>query len=128
MRKFILGFIAFATTFSVSSQSIKTPPPSPPQTIKQDFGLSSIELSYSRPGVKGRKVFGDLVPYAKVWRTGANSATTIDFADDVALGTQKFPPVNMVYLPSPIRIIGQLLLQNSRPSLILLTTNRKMMW
>jgi Protein of unknown function (DUF2911). len=65
MRKIILGIIAFATTFSVSSQSIKTPPPSPPQTIKQDFGLSSIELSYSRPGVKGRKVFGDLVPYGK---------------------------------------------------------------
>ena len=91
MRKIILGIIAFATTFSVSSQSIKTPPPSPPQTIKQDFGLSSIELSYSRPGVKGRKVFGDLVPFGNVWRTGANSATTIDFADDVTIGGTKVP-------------------------------------
>ena len=91
MRKIILGIIAFATTFSVNSQSIKTPPPSPPQTIKQDFGISSIELSYSRPGVKGRKVFGDLVPYGNVWRTGANSATTIDFADDVTIGGAKVP-------------------------------------
>jgi len=91
MRKIILGIIAFATTFSVSSQSIKMPPPSPPQTIKQDFGISSIELSYSRPGIKGRKVFGDLVPYGKVWRTGANSATTIDFAGDVTIGETKVP-------------------------------------
>ena len=91
MRKIILGIIAFATTFSVSSQSIKMPPPSPPQTIKQDFGISSIELSYSRPGVKGRKVFGDLVPYGNVWRTGANSATTIDFADNVNHWWTKVP-------------------------------------
>ena len=91
MRKIYLGIIVFAITFSASSQSIKTPPPSPPQTIKQDFGISSIELSYSRPGVKGRKVFGDLVPYGKVWRTGANSATTIEFANDVTIGSTKVP-------------------------------------
>jgi hypothetical protein len=91
MRKFILGILAFMTAFSVNSQSIKMPPPSPPQTIRQDFGISSIELSYSRPGVKGRKVFGDLVPYGAVWRTGANSATTIEFGDDVAIGTTKVP-------------------------------------
>jgi DUF2911 family protein/tetratricopeptide repeat protein len=89
MRKLIFVLISFAMTFSVSSQSIKMPPPSPPQTIRQDFGISSIELSYSRPGVKGRKVFGDLVPYGKVWRTGANNATTIDFASDVTIGETK---------------------------------------
>lgn len=91
MRKFILGIVVFTIACSVNSQSIKMPPPSPPQTIKQDFGISSIELSYSRPGVKGRKVFGDLVPYGAVWRTGANNATTIDFADDVTIGTTKVP-------------------------------------
>ena len=89
MRKFILGIVVSTIACSVNSQSIKMPPPSPPQTIKQDFGISSIELSYSRPGVKGRKVFGDLVPYGAVWRTGANDATTIDFADDVTIGTTK---------------------------------------
>src|SRR6266487_5070 len=91
MRKFIFCIIAVAVFFSAKAQSIKTPLPSPPQTIKQDFGLSSIELSYSRPGVKGRKVFGDLVPFGKVWRTGANNATTIDFADDVTIGNTKIP-------------------------------------
>ena len=91
MRKFIFCIIAVTVFFLAKAQSIKTPFPSPPQTIKQDFGLSSIELSYSRPGVKGRKVFGDLVPFGKVWRTGANNATTIDFADDVTIGGTKIP-------------------------------------
>jgi tetratricopeptide (TPR) repeat protein len=71
-----------------TAQAIKTPQPSPGQTIKQDFGISSIELTYSRPGIKGRKIFGDLVPYGKVWRTGANSATRIKFTDDVTIGGQ----------------------------------------
>src|SRR5258705_1236922 len=91
MRKFIFCTIAVAALFCVKAQSIKTPFPSPPQTIKQDFGISSIELSYSRPGIKGRKVFGDLVPFGKVWRTGANDATTINFADDVTINTAKIP-------------------------------------
>jgi hypothetical protein len=74
-----------------SSQQLKTPAPSPPQFVKQDFGLSTIELSYSRPGMKGRNIFGDLVPYGKVWRTGANSATTLTFGDDVIIGGSKIP-------------------------------------
>jgi hypothetical protein len=73
------------------AQSIKTPPPSTPQFVKQDFGLSSIELSYSRPGMKGRKIFGDLVPFGKVWRTGANQATTLTFGDPVTIGGTKIP-------------------------------------
>ena len=89
MRRIIFCALAIGAMLSVNAQSIKTPFPSPPQTIKQDFGVSSIELSYSRPGVKGRKIFGDLVPFGKVWRTGANNATTLTFADDVTIGTTK---------------------------------------
>lgn len=81
------GAVCCAVLFS-DAQSIKTPQPSPGQIIKQDFGISSIELNYSRPGIKGRKIFGDLVPYGKVWRTGANSATRIKFSDDVTIGEQ----------------------------------------
>jgi hypothetical protein len=73
------------------AQTIKTPLPSAPQYIKQDFGLSSIELSYSRPDIRGRKIFGDLVPYGKVWRTGANQATTLTFGDPVTIGDTKIP-------------------------------------
>jgi hypothetical protein len=81
------GTICLALT-TVNAQTIKTPQPSPTQTIKQDFGISTAELIYSRPGIKNRKIFGDLVPYGKVWRTGANSATRLKFSDDVTFGGQ----------------------------------------
>src|SRR5262245_43320474 len=77
--------------FVTKAQQLTTPQPSPTQEVKQNFGLSYIELSYSRPGVKGRAIFGDLVPYGKIWRTGANSATTITFGDDVTIGNTKVP-------------------------------------
>ena len=73
------------------AQDLKTPQPSPTEQVKQNFGLSAIELSYSRPGMKGRTIFGDLVPYGKVWRTGANQATTLTFGDDVTIGDTKIP-------------------------------------
>ena len=87
MRKIYLGVITLMIGVIASAQ-LRTPAPSPTQTIKQDFGVSSVELVYSRPGVKGRKIFGDLVPWNKVWRTGANSATRIKFNDDVIFGGQ----------------------------------------
>lgn len=88
MRKLLLTAFAVFTLFFADAQ-LKTPAPSPTQSIKQDFGLSAIELSYSRPGVKGRMIFGDLVPFGKVWRTGANNATTITFGDAVTIGGVK---------------------------------------
>lgn len=84
---FIALFCIVAST--IFAQELVTPQPSPSAEVKQNFGLSSIDISYSRPGVKGRKIFGDLVPYDKVWRTGANSATTITFGDDVTIGGSK---------------------------------------
>jgi len=92
MKKLLLSVVlAGYLCLPSMAQSIKTPAPSTPQYVKQDFGLSSIELSYSRPGVKGRKIFGDLVPFGKVWRTGANSATTLTFGDPVTIGGTKIP-------------------------------------
>lgn len=76
----------------LSEAQLKTPAPSPAQTLRQEFGLGNIEISYSRPGVRGRKVFGDLVPYGQVWRTGANNATTINFTDEVIIGGKKIAP------------------------------------
>ena len=83
---FILAIVMANVTFA---QTLVTPQPSTTQTIKQNFGLSSIELSYSRPNLKGRKAIGELVPFGKVWRTGANSATTLTFSDDVTIGDKK---------------------------------------
>ena len=90
MKKVFLSAIA-AFTILVSDAQLKTPAPSPGQTIKQDFGLSTIELSYSRPAVRGRKIFGDIVPFGNVWRTGANNATTLTFGDEVTIGGTKVP-------------------------------------
>jgi hypothetical protein len=72
-------------TFNIQAQTLKTPAPSPLQTLKQSFALGDITIEYSRPSVKGRVIFGDLVPYGKIWRTGANAATKITFSDDVKL-------------------------------------------
>lgn len=71
---------------TLHAQGLKVPAPSPLQTIDQAFGLSNIKIEYSRPSVKGRKIFGDVVPYGKAWRTGANQATKITFGDDVTVG------------------------------------------
>lgn len=92
MKKYF-ALVALAACLSTLSyaQTIKTPPPSTPQFVRQDFGLSSIELSYSRPNIRGRKIFGDLVPFGKVWRTGANQATTLTFGDAVTIGGTTIP-------------------------------------
>ncbi|WP_394992104.1 DUF2911 domain-containing protein [Emticicia sp.] len=62
---------------------INTPAASPSAMLTQTLGLTKITVDYSRPSVKGRKIFGDLVPYAKIWRTGANKITSVKFDDDV---------------------------------------------
>lgn len=91
MKKLLLFTVFCCGLLIADAQTIKTPSPSTTQVVKQEFGLSSIELSYSRPNMKGRKIFGDLVPYNAVWRTGANSATTLTFGDEVTIGGTKVP-------------------------------------
>ena len=92
MKKLITCLLVSTTLyFTGFAQELKTPAPSPATTVKQEFALSNVELSYSRPSMKGRTIFGDLVPYGKVWRTGANSATTLTFGDEVTIGNTKIP-------------------------------------
>lgn len=74
-----------AFSLSMTAQGLKTPAPSPLQTVKQAFALSDITVEYSRPSAKGRVIFGDVVPFGKVWRTGANNATKITFGEDIKL-------------------------------------------
>ena len=81
-----LSVLTFFAMFLVSqsiAQGILLPQPSATQTLTQNFGLGKVTINYSRPNVRGRAVFGSLVPYGQVWRTGANSATTINFSEDV---------------------------------------------
>lgn len=85
--KRILFFILFAAAANLTqAQDLKTPALSPTAKITNDFSTSSIEISYSRPSLRGRKIFGELVPYGKVWRTGANGATKIKIGEDVKIG------------------------------------------
>ncbi|MEP7277185.1 MAG: DUF2911 domain-containing protein [Bacteroidota bacterium] len=92
MKRITLILCLVSAGLTLAAQQLKTPSPSSTQTIKQDFGLGSVELSYSRPNIKGRKIFGDLVPFGKVWRTGANGATTLSFTDEVTIGGTKIAP------------------------------------
>ena len=85
MKKIILFVFAVATTVAVNAQ-LKTPAPSPSQKIEQTVGLTDVTVEYSRPSMRGRSIFGDLVPYDKIWRTGANANTKITFSDNVMVG------------------------------------------
>ena len=84
--KTLVSALAIAVcSLSLQAQQLKVPAPSPAQTVKQTFGLGEVTVEYSRPVAKGRVIFGDVVPYGKVWRTGANATTKITFSDDVKL-------------------------------------------
>ena len=84
MKKFIVMLAILIANFAIEAQ-VKTPQPSPKCTVEQVVGLTNVEVVYSRPSSKGRNIFGDLVPFGKVWRTGANANTTISFSEDVMI-------------------------------------------
>lgn len=85
MKKLLSIALMLCIALSVNAQ-IETPAPSPFSKIEQEVGLTDVSIEYSRPGMKGRTIFGDLVPFGKVWRTGANMNTIITFSDDVTIG------------------------------------------
>lgn len=80
-----VGGLMFASTLLAQTPKLEFPAPSPGCTIKQRVGLTDIEVVYSRPSAKGRQIFGSVVPFGRVWRTGANSATKITFSTPVKL-------------------------------------------
>ena len=83
-QKIIIALAIILANFSIEAQ-VKTPQSSPKATIQQSVGLTDVEIEYSRPSARGRAVFGNLIPFGKVWRTGANENTTISFSDDVVI-------------------------------------------
>jgi hypothetical protein len=80
-----------ANSLFAQNQRIDFPAASPLSTVKQRVGLTDIEVVYSRPSVKGRKIFGGLVPHGQVWRTGANQATKLTFSTPVKLNGAEIP-------------------------------------
>jgi hypothetical protein len=83
--------LVFTCGLLAQTPKVDFPAASPACTLKQHVGLTDIEIVYSRPGVKGRPIFGGLVPYGQVWRTGANNATKITFSTPVKLNGAEIP-------------------------------------
>lgn len=90
MKKIIFVLAMIIANFVTEAQ-VKTPQPSPKSTLTQVVGLTTVEIVYSRPSAKGRDVFNNLVPFGKLWRTGANENTTISFSDDVVIDGKTLP-------------------------------------
>ena len=91
MKKIILIFTICFIKIDVSAQTAReylSPVASPQASVSQNVGMTKISINYSSPGVKGRKIFGDLVPYDKLWRAGANSPTIIEFSTDIKIGNE----------------------------------------
>jgi hypothetical protein len=94
MKKAILTHFLFIIIFLTGIQAqaqIAMPKPSPKSVITQEVGLTEVSIAYNRPSAKGRKIFGDLVPFDKVWRTGANMSTQITFKEQASIQGKKVP-------------------------------------
>lgn len=92
MRKYfyvISTFIFFLTSLSYSQ--FRTPRPSPDATVSHYIGVTKVTIDYSSPGVKGRKIWGEVVPFGQIWRTGANEVTSITFSDPVKVNGNQLP-------------------------------------
>jgi tetratricopeptide (TPR) repeat protein len=102
-KTFLFATLIALLPFAIQAQGLKTPAPSPLQVIKQDVGLGTLELSYSRPSLKGRKMFGDMEKYGMVWRTGANGATILTVSDEISIGGTKLPAgkYGLLSIPDP---------------------------
>ena len=92
MRFFLLSAALVATVgLSAQPTTLKPFQDSPAALVSQDLGISTVKIEYHRPSVKGRKLWGAVVPFGEVWRTGANEATRITFSDAVKIGDQDLP-------------------------------------
>jgi hypothetical protein len=88
---YLITLLVVGTSLTANAQAPRIPEASPTQTIIQDFGLGKVTITYSRPSVKGRVIFGGINPYGQVWRTGANAATIITFSENVIVEGHSVP-------------------------------------
>lgn len=105
MKKLLTAAFALvlvASSMSLSAQEEKAAP-SPFTKVEQKVGTTDVTIEYSRPGVKDRKIFGDLVPYDKRWRTGANAVTKITFSKDVKVEGKDLAAGTYALLTTPGR-------------------------
>lgn len=94
--------LALVATFAFSAQAqFRTPAASPSAKVMQMVGLTDITVEYSRPSMRGREVFGGIVPFGEIWRTGANAATKITFSTDVMIGEAQVKAGSYAILSKP---------------------------
>src|SRR5512133_1439087 len=91
MRRIALALLVVAPVLVAQAPPLKLPEASPRAHVSQTVGLTDIEVSYHRPAVNGRKVWGGLVPYGQVWRAGANENTVVTFSSPVRVGGTPLP-------------------------------------
>jgi len=99
--RWIWGILCSLSLVTIAQAQINHPKASPLTTISQDVGLSNIQVVYSRPAVRGRVIFGDLVPYGRIWRVGANAATKITVDTDVTIMENRLPKGTYVLYAFP---------------------------
>src|ERR1041385_2295741 len=88
---FVAGVLLSRSLGAAEEKKIEFPAASQHSVVKQRVGLTDVELDYSRPNKNNREIFGGLVPYGKLWRTGANAPTKIKFTKAVSLGGNEIP-------------------------------------
>ncbi len=110
--------VLFAFAMSAAfAQAVRFPLPSPNAMVKQSLGITDITITYSRPGVKGREVWGKLVPFNELWRTGANAATVLEVSDEVMIEGQKLPAGKYSLFTIPAQTGEWTLVINKNPAL-----------
>jgi hypothetical protein len=97
----LLTLLALCASTPAFAQELELPRPSPNAKLTQTVGLTEISVEYSAPGVKGRKIWGELVPYDKLWRAGANAATKITFSRDVKIDGKPVPAGSYAFFAIP---------------------------
>ncbi len=106
MKKLLIAAFISSSLFAFAQHNL--PAASPRQSVEQQFSTTKISVDYGRPGVKGRKIFGDLVPYNKVWRAGANSSTKITFAQPVKWGAYAYDEkLNVTEITVPVQKLAE---------------------
>jgi hypothetical protein len=129
MKQFFLSALFVAAALVTNAQSpLKLPPLSPNAKITQDFSESTIEISYSRPSMRGRKVYGDVVAFDHMWRTGANAPTKIKIGEELEIAGQKVKAGEYTLFTIPGRNVWEIVISNVPGILALMVIQRILTW
>jgi len=112
-----VAFVLLVSAHNLFAQAVRFPSPSSGAVLKQSIGITDVTITYSRPGVKGREVWGKLVPYNELWRTGANMATVLEVTDEVMIEGQKLPAGKYSLFTIPAQTGEWTLVINKNPAL-----------